>query len=119
MRLDTLLKAIQPIRIDRAEDAEVESIAYDSRRVKAGTVFVALKGEKADGAAFIPKAVDAGAVGIVSETEAITGKATQILVRSAREALADLAAQFYNHPSADLKLSGVTGTNGKTTTTFL
>src|SRR6187399_2667466 len=103
MRLDTLLKAIQPIRIDRAEDAEVESIAYDSRRVKPGTVFVALKGEKVDGSAFIPKAVDAGAVAVVSESEAFTGKATQVLVKDAREVLADLAAAFFNRPSADLK----------------
>src|SRR5688572_6114206 len=119
MRLDTLLKAIQPVRVDRAGNAEVDSIAYDSRRVKPGTLFVALKGEKVDGAAYIPKAVDAGAVAVVTETEALTGKATQVLVRDGREALADLAAEFYTHPSADLKIAAVTGTNGKTTTTFL
>jgi UDP-N-acetylmuramoyl-L-alanyl-D-glutamate--2,6-diaminopimelate ligase len=119
MRLETLLKAIQPVRVDGSVETEVESIACDSRRVKPGTAFVAMKGEKVDGAAFIPKAVDAGAVAIVTESEAFTGKATQVLVRDAREALADLAAEFYHHPSADLKLAGVTGTNGKTTTTFL
>jgi UDP-N-acetylmuramoyl-L-alanyl-D-glutamate--2,6-diaminopimelate ligase len=119
MRLDTLLKAIQPVRVDGSTEMEVEAIAYDSRRVKPGTAFVALKGEKVDGAAFIPKAVDAGAVAIVTESEALTGKATQVLVSDARESLADLAAEFYHHPSADLKVSAVTGTNGKTTTTFL
>jgi len=119
MRVDTLLKAIQPLRVDGNADATVESLAYDSRRVKPGTVFVAMKGEKVDGAAFIPKAVDSGAVAVVTESEALTGKATQVLVRNAREALADLAGRFYNYPSADLKMSAVTGTNGKTTTTFL
>ncbi len=119
MRLDTLLKAIQPLRVEGTTDAEVTGLAYDSRRVKPGTVFVALKGEKVDGGSFIPKAVDAGAVAIVSETESLTGKATEVIVRNARESLADLAAQYYDHPAEGLKLAAVTGTNGKTTTTFL
>ena len=119
MRLDALVQAIEPLRIDGGVDADVGAIAYDSRRVKPHTLFVALRGENVDGAAFIPKAVDAGAVAVVTESESLTGKATQVLVRNSREALADLAAKFYSYPSAELKLAAVTGTNGKTTTTFL
>jgi UDP-N-acetylmuramoyl-L-alanyl-D-glutamate--2,6-diaminopimelate ligase len=119
MRLDQLIQAIQPQRIDGPLDRDIRALCFDSRRVRTGDAFIALKGEKSDGAEFIPRAVDAGAEAIFTETEAFTGRATQILVKNTREALADLSAAFYGHPADVLKMAGVTGTNGKTTTTFL
>ncbi len=119
MHLENLLKAIQPLKVEGPLDREIRAIAYDSRRVGPGTLFVALKGEKVDGAQFIPTAIGAGAEAIVSGTDAIAGRATGVWVKDAREALADLAAEFHGHPDRELKIAGVTGTNGKTTTTFL
>lgn len=119
MLLRDLLKSIHPVKIEGSLEREIRTIAYDSRRVGPGTLFVAMKGEKIDGAQFIPNAIGAGAVAVVSETESIVGRATGIWVKNARESLADLADEFHGHPSRELKLAGVTGTNGKTTTTFL
>ncbi|MEI9893882.1 MAG: UDP-N-acetylmuramoyl-L-alanyl-D-glutamate--2,6-diaminopimelate ligase [Chthoniobacter sp.] len=95
------------------------TLTYDSRRVKPGTLFFALKGEKVDGSAFIDAAIAAGAEAIVSENASIKTRATNIVVASARNAMADLAAAYFQHPARALKIAGVTGTNGKTTTAFL
>jgi UDP-N-acetylmuramoyl-L-alanyl-D-glutamate--2,6-diaminopimelate ligase len=119
MHLDLLLKAIEPLKIEGPVDREITGIAFDSRRVKPGSLFVAMRGEQSDGSAYIPAAIDQGAAAVVSETEALAGRATQILVKQARPALADLAAEFFGHPARELKVAGVTGTNGKTTTVFL
>jgi UDP-N-acetylmuramoyl-L-alanyl-D-glutamate--2,6-diaminopimelate ligase len=119
MKLEALLSQVATIKVDGSLDREVTSIAYDSRRVKPGTVFVALKGEKVDGAAFVENAVAAGAEAVVSETPEFKTRAVNVTVANARVALADLAAAFYQHPARALKIAGVTGTNGKTTTAFL
>jgi UDP-N-acetylmuramoyl-L-alanyl-D-glutamate--2,6-diaminopimelate ligase len=119
MRLEDLLKAIQPVSVNGSIQREITGLAYDSRKVRSGSLFVALKGEKADGAEFIPGAIDAGAEAVVSESEGLPGRATHVVVKNAREALADLGAAFFEHPDRKLKIAGVTGTNGKTTTTFL
>jgi UDP-N-acetylmuramoyl-L-alanyl-D-glutamate--2,6-diaminopimelate ligase len=119
MKLDALLSSTSVVQVDGARDCEITSIACDSRAVEPGSLFVALKGQKADGAAFIAQAVERGAVAIVSEKGEARTSATQIVVPNTRHALADLAASFYQQPSRALKVSGVTGTNGKTTTAFL
>lgn len=120
MQLEELLQAIPVIASEGDLNREITSIAYDSRKVKPGTLFVATKGEKVDGADFIPQAIQAGAAAIVSERAGIGGdKAAGVFVKNTREALADLAATFYGHPMRELKVAGVTGTNGKTTTAFL
>ncbi len=119
MQLKTLIAAITPRQIFGPLDREVEGIAYDSRRVQKNTLFVALKGEKSDGHQFIGEAIDRGASSIVSEREEKHTRATTVVVENSREALADLAAAFYQRPARRLKMAGVTGTNGKTTTTFL
>jgi UDP-N-acetylmuramoyl-L-alanyl-D-glutamate--2,6-diaminopimelate ligase len=119
MKLEEIIKGIRTNHIAGPLDREIDALAYDSRRVKPDTLFIALKGEKVDGAQFVPKAVGAGATAVLSETDADAGSATKILVSNSREALADLAANFYRHPALQLKVAGVTGTNGKTTTTFL
>jgi UDP-N-acetylmuramoyl-L-alanyl-D-glutamate--2,6-diaminopimelate ligase len=95
-------------------------VEYDSRKVRPGSVFVALPGQKADGASFAGHAIAAGAVAVVSERSAPADvTAPWIVVPNARRALAHLAAEFYGHPSRQMTVVGVTGTNGKTTTSYL
>ncbi len=101
-------------------DGEVLDIAYDSRKVKPGSLFVAVRGFQSDGHQFIPQAVERGAAAVVAEHE--TGAAAgiqQFIVKDSRRALALLSDAFYGHPSKRLALIGITGTNGKTTTTYL
>ena len=119
MQLKTLVAAISPRQIIGPLDRVVESIAYDSRRVQRNGLFVALRGEKSDGHQFIEQAVEKGAAVIMTEHEVQHAHATCVVVENTRHALADLAAAFYNRPVLRLKLAAVTGTNGKTTTTFL
>jgi UDP-N-acetylmuramoyl-L-alanyl-D-glutamate--2,6-diaminopimelate ligase len=98
----------------------IAAIAYDSRRVIPGSLFVALKGLKADGGTFVDQAVSRGAKAIVSEAaNPGTIAVPWITVRDARLALALLAERFFNHPSRRMPVIGVTGTNGKTTTAYL
>ncbi len=119
MQLKTLTAAITPRQILGPVDQDIECIAYDSRRVQKNCLFVALRGEKSDGHQFIDQAIDRGATAIVTEREEKYVRATSVVVENARSALADLAAAFYERPARRLKMAGVTGTNGKTTTTFL
>ncbi len=119
MLLKTLLPAISIRAVAGPHDRAVEGIAYDSRRVQKHTLFVALRGEKSDGHQFIDQAIERGASVIVAEEPARQTPATWVQVADSRHALADLAAAFYNRPTRKLKLAAVTGTNGKTTTTFL
>jgi UDP-N-acetylmuramoyl-L-alanyl-D-glutamate--2,6-diaminopimelate ligase len=106
----------------RAESAVgvVNTVAYDSRMIQPGDVFVALRGQHADGTAFAQQAIDRGAVAVVSEQAAPAGTTVAwTVVDDARRALAALAAAFYRHPSSDMQVVGITGTNGKTTTAYL
>ena len=119
MQLKTLVAAIPIRQIIGAIDRPVESIAYDSRRVQRNGMFVALRGEKRDGHHFIDQAIEKGASVIVTEHEGAYPRATFLVVENTRTALADLSAVFYRYPARNLKLAAVTGTNGKTTTTFL
>jgi UDP-N-acetylmuramoyl-L-alanyl-D-glutamate--2,6-diaminopimelate ligase len=98
----------------------VTAIAYDSRQVKPGAIFFALRGVNADGARFAPQAIAAGAVAVVAETAAPAGVSVPwVQVPNARAAMADAATAFYRDPSAELALVGITGTNGKTTTSYV
>src|SRR3982751_6316737 len=119
MQLKTLLAAIPVREIIGPVDRAVESIAYDSRRVQRNGLFVALRGEKSDGHDFIGQAIDKGASVIVAEQDGTQSPATFVVVENTRTALADLGAAFYQYPSRRLRMAAVTGTNGKTTTTFL
>ncbi|MEO6222336.1 MAG: UDP-N-acetylmuramoyl-L-alanyl-D-glutamate--2,6-diaminopimelate ligase [Vicinamibacterales bacterium] len=101
-------------------EVRVAAIAHDSRAVLPGTLFVAVRGQNADGAAFAPSAIEKGAVAVVAESAAPAGTQVPWLqVSNARLALAELSAIFYDRPSESLTVIGVTGTNGKTTTTYL
>src|SRR3984893_13949201 len=119
MQLKTLVAALSPRQIIGPLDRIVESIAYDSRRVQRNGLFVASRGEKSDGHQFVEQAVEKGATVIVTEQEVQSPRATCAVVENTRSAVAELAATFYEHPARRLKLAAVTGTNGKTTTTFL
>jgi UDP-N-acetylmuramoyl-L-alanyl-D-glutamate--2,6-diaminopimelate ligase len=101
-------------------DAEVEvtSLAYDSRKAGPGTLFFCVVGEKRDGHEFAAQVVEAGAVALVVERE-LEVAVPQVVVPSARAAMAPFAAAFWGDPTAALKVVGVTGTNGKTTTAYL
>src|SRR5881394_213334 len=119
MQLKTLLSATAVRQIIGTLDRTVENIAYDSRRVQRNGMFVALRGEKSDGHEFIGQAIEKGASVIVAERKEQNARATCLVVDNTRTALADFAATFYGQPERKLKLAAVTGTNGKTTTTFL
>jgi len=119
MQLKTLAGAIAVRQVIGPLDRAVESIAYDSRRVQRNGLFVALRGEKNDGHEFTGQAIEKGASVIVAEREEKNPRVTCLVVENTRSALADLAATFYGQPARRLKLAAVTGTNGKTTTTFL
>jgi len=105
-------------RIVGDQSVEVTDLAYDSRKVGPGTLFFCVPGEKADGHEFAATAVEAGAVALVVEEE-LPVDVPQVVVPSARAAMAPLAARFWGDPTAELKVIGITGTNGKTTTAFL
>src|SRR5205823_3241706 len=122
MQLKTLAAAISVRQVIGPLDRNVESIAYDSRRVQRNGLFVALRGEKTDGHQFIGQAIEKGASGVVAEREeypAAAGRATCLVVENSRAALADIAGTFYGFPGRKLRMAAVTGTNGKTTTSFL
>ncbi len=100
--------------------ATITGIAYDSRRVAAGNVFVALRGQRADGTTFAAEAIDRGAVAVVSQEAVPDGvRAPWVQVTDARLALALLAVAFHGDPSRRMQVVGITGTNGKTTTSYL
>jgi UDP-N-acetylmuramoyl-L-alanyl-D-glutamate--2,6-diaminopimelate ligase len=101
-------------------DRTCSGVTHDSRQVTPGVVFVALKGQQRDGAAFATQAIGDGAAAIVAEhPPAVAPVVPWMVVKDARLALALLAAQFFGHPSREMRVVGITGTNGKTTTSYL
>ncbi len=119
-RVSVLLDALSDKRVVGAVPATVHGVTADSRKVARGDCFVAVPGFKQDARRFIPDAVARGAGLVVTEGEAVPGLAVaQVLVPATRPALALLAAAYYGHPSRALALVGITGTNGKTTTSYL
>lgn len=124
MRVQELVSGIEGLRLERGADREVRGVAYDSRRVEEGEVFVAIKGLRTDGHLFIPQALRRGASALVVSSDWKDGvdeasKAALVRAKDTRLALALLSDRFFGHPSGKLSLVGVTGTNGKTTTAHL
>jgi UDP-N-acetylmuramoyl-L-alanyl-D-glutamate--2,6-diaminopimelate ligase len=118
--MSELLAALPEKRVIGAPPRSVSSIAGDSRKVEPGGCFVAVPGFKQDGRHFIPDAIRRGAAIVVTEGEPVADlPVAQVLVPSVRISLARLAGAFYGHPSRELSLVGITGTNGKTTTSYL
>lgn len=127
MELTELLNSVKVIQVvGEVQRRDVGDIQYDSRKIKSNDVFVAIKGFKTDGHKFLMDAINKGAVAVVVEQDnAIPAEiirhaqVAKILVKDSRIALAELSKGFYNDPSSKIKLIGITGTNGKTTTTFI
>ena len=117
MKLNELLKNITPIKIIGNDDVEITGVNIDSRRIKTGHLFVAMKGTQVDGHLFIGKAIELGAISVLCEDlpEVLQEGITYIQVESTEAAVGKVATLFYGDPSHKLKLVGVTGTNGKTT----
>lgn len=120
MKLSELLRDIRVVSLAAAADPDITGLAYSSKKVEPGNIFFALKGQRTDGHDFLPEAVERGAAVIVSERPR-PAEIDRIWVQvlDAREAMALLAANFYNHPSSRLKVVGITGTKGKTTITYI
>ena len=121
MRLSDILKDVETKSIDGPVDRAIRALQYDSRRVEANDVFFAWKGVKTDGHQYIADVCDRGAAAVVLENPdfAIYRGPTYIAVRNARRTMAGMSANFFGRPDRALKIAGVTGTNGKTTTTFI
>jgi UDP-N-acetylmuramoyl-L-alanyl-D-glutamate--2,6-diaminopimelate ligase len=100
-------------------DPQISGVEYDSRRVKPGNVFVAMRGESSDGNQFIERAIAAGATAVVTDSDSAPDNVAWAKVAHGRRALARLSANFYQHPAKKLAIAGITGTNGKSTTAFL
>ena len=117
MKLNELLKNITPIKIIGNDDVEITGVNIDSRRIKTGHLFVAMKGTQVDGHLFIGKAIELGAISVLCEDlpEELQEGITYVQVESTEDAVGKVATLFYGDPSHKLKLVGVTGTNGKTT----
>ncbi|HEV7615577.1 MAG TPA: UDP-N-acetylmuramoyl-L-alanyl-D-glutamate--2,6-diaminopimelate ligase [Solirubrobacterales bacterium] len=118
MRVDQLAAEVEGARIVGEGSVEVADLAYDSRKAGIGTLFFCVVGERVDGHEFAARVVEAGAVALVVERELEIG-VPQVVVPDARAAMAPVAARFFGDPTAELRVVGVTGTNGKTTTAFL
>jgi UDP-N-acetylmuramoyl-L-alanyl-D-glutamate--2,6-diaminopimelate ligase len=124
MELPVVLAGAEVSAVTGPADVDVRSIAYDSRKVTPGGLFFAFRGQKVDGLEFVPDAIARGAMAIASEQPRKQGLPKEIcwvelLPGSERRALAHASANFYGHPADGLKLVGITGTNGKTTISFI
>jgi len=122
MKLTELIAGLKVEKVRGNPDVEIKGLTYDSRKVEKNCLFVAIRGLKDDGHRFIPEAIKKGAQAIVVEKEipsSVSGQAIMIKVASSRSALAHLSNSFYGFPSQKLRVIGITGTNGKTTTVYL
>src|SRR5262245_51565686 len=120
MMLRELISGLSARSVAGDLDTEILGLAYDSRRVSAGDLFFAIRGTRLDGNLFMPRAIAKGAAAIVSALRPVEAAAIPwIQVDDERAAMAALAGNFYGHPTKELHLIGITGTNGKTTTTYI
>ena len=106
------------LRAPASEDPDITAVCYDSRNVVPGAVFVAIKGFSTDGHRYVAEAVKRGAAAVVCQ-DPVSVEGPVLRVSDARVALAALACRFYGHPSENLVMIGITGTNGKTTVSYL
>src|SRR6266536_2639658 len=118
MQLERVIAALAPADVLRRAPVEIGDLAYDARVVVPCTLFFCVPGSRADGHDFAPQAVADGAVALVVERP-LDLEVPQLVVPDARRSMAPAADEFFGHPSEELRIAGVTGTNGKTTTAFL
>jgi UDP-N-acetylmuramoyl-L-alanyl-D-glutamate--2,6-diaminopimelate ligase len=118
MNLERVIEALAPTDVVQRAPVEISDLAYDTRAVQAGALFFCVPGERHDGHAFARDAVQRGAVALVVERP-LGLDVVQLVVSDARRAMAHAAIVFFENPTRELEVAGVTGTNGKTTTTFL
>ncbi|HEX8050073.1 MAG TPA: UDP-N-acetylmuramoyl-L-alanyl-D-glutamate--2,6-diaminopimelate ligase [Solirubrobacterales bacterium] len=119
VRLDELVAELPGARVVGDGAVEISELAYDSRKAGPGTLFFCVRGKKVDGHEFARRAVEEGAAALVVEREPAELAVPQVVVEDSRAAMAPLAARFWGDPTGRLRVVGVTGTNGKTTTAFL
>lgn len=121
MQLHQLLLGLPEARVSGPTDIVISSIAYDSREVRPGGLFIAYRGFHSDAHAFIPQALERGAAAVVYEDPAWDGRlpVPAVRVANARAALGPIAAAFHGYPGRSMRVVGITGTDGKTTTTYL
>jgi UDP-N-acetylmuramoyl-L-alanyl-D-glutamate--2,6-diaminopimelate ligase len=119
LRLSRLLEAIEYETAAVGLDREISRIAFDSRQCGPESLFVAIPGTRMDGHKYVAEAIARGAAAVVAQEEVNSGGAALIRVKNSRKALACLGERFYGYPARKLKVIGVTGTNGKTTTTHM
>ena len=117
MKLSELLQGLQPLEFHADPDREITGVCYDSRQVQPGNVFVAISGFAVDGHRFIPMAYEKGAAVVLCEHAPESGE--YVLLSDTRWALAIVGANWFGHPAEQMTMIGVTGTNGKTTSTYL
>src|SRR5262249_45906922 len=118
MDLERLISALAPPQVVGRAPARIRDLAYDARRATSGSLFFCVPGARADGHDFAPQAVGNGAVALVVERP-LDLAVPQLVVADSRASMAVAADEFFGHPTAELIVAGVTGTSGKTTTTFL
>ena len=118
MKLKELLQGVEVIETNTDLELNIQQVAYDSRKVESGSLFVAVSGFATDGNRFIPMAMEKGAAAVVTATKPCQD-VPYILVKSDRLALAQIGANFFGHPAKDMSIIGITGTNGKTSVTLL
>ena len=119
MELRKLLEGVEIRKITGETLKEIKGIAYHSKQIGKGFLFAAIRGMEVDGHRFIEEAIERGAEAVVLEEEREVSNRTMILVPNSRQALAKISSNFYGDPSSRIRLIGITGTNGKTTTTYL
>lgn len=119
VKLHSLLQSIDILKSWNIKNSDISGIAYDSRKVKPGFLFVCIKGYQTDGHRYVFQAIQNGAMALIVEDYQEGWKIPQFKVENSRLALALISDQYYNHPTKDLVTIGITGTNGKTSTSFM
>ena len=119
MQLSELLEAIKILEVKNEKDVEIKTITYHSKDTEKDSLFVCIKGYQTDGHQYAQNAVDNGAIALVVEEFLPNIDVPQYKVEDSRKALAAIADKYYDHPSKEMTMIGITATNGKTSTSFM